>query len=96
MHVYVSQQCACSMPAFRLGCSTCLPACAAAAAGYQYISPVSGATFVLDTKPANFTTAEAYCNTQGGHLVYYTSVEEQVGAGAAGACIRAATGAAET
>lgn len=63
----------------------CCPPSAAASAGYQYISPVSGATFVLDTKPANFSTAEAYCNTQGGHLVYYTSVEEQVGAGAGAA-----------
>jgi hypothetical protein len=33
----------------------------------------------MDTKPTNFSAAEAYCNSQGGHLVYYTSVVEQVG-----------------
>ena len=55
----------------------CCRALCAAAAGYQYISPISGATFELDTRLANFWTAEAYCNSQGGHLAYYTSLEEQ-------------------
>ena len=49
----------------------------AAIAGFLYITPVSGATFLLDQRLVDFDTAESFCNTQGGHLAYYTSLEEQ-------------------
>jgi hypothetical protein len=38
----------------------------------------SGATYVLNTTLATFMGAEASCNDQGGHLVYYDSLQEQV------------------
>jgi hypothetical protein len=54
-----------------------VPPFAVAIAGFLYITPVSSATFLLDQRLVDFDTAEGFCNTQGGHLAYYTSLEEQ-------------------
>lgn len=34
-------------------------------------------SYLLNTKAMNFTAAEAYCQSQGGHLASYTTLEEQ-------------------
>lgn len=45
------------------------------------VNSTSRFTYLLNTKPMNWTTSEQYCNDNGGHLVAYQSAEEQVGAG---------------
>jgi hypothetical protein len=49
----------------------------AAAAGYVYVSPVTNMTYVYNTSTVDQRTATKLCNSQGGHLVAYTSLEEQ-------------------
>jgi hypothetical protein len=44
---------------------------------YAYVSPNSLATYVLNTSRLPFVEAQATCNAQGGHLVYYDSLAEQ-------------------
>lgn len=36
---------------------------------------VAGMTLSLNTTPADFSTAQASCNAQGGHLAYFASLE---------------------
>ncbi len=43
----------------------------------SYTAPSTGATYIVNTKPATFAAAEAFCNRNGGHLASYTSLEEQ-------------------
>jgi hypothetical protein len=35
-------------------------------------------TYILNTQRLNFSSGEQYCNDNGGHLVAYTSAEEQL------------------
>jgi hypothetical protein len=44
---------------------------------FLYISPSSRITYILNVTSLPFVDAQASCNEQGGHLVYYTSLEEQ-------------------
>ena len=53
------------------------PACAAPA-GYVYVSPVSNYTYIYNTTMTDNKNAHKICNSQGGHLVAYQSLEEQV------------------
>lgn len=48
---------------------------------YVYVSNASNATYLLNTTFTNQVAAQRSCNANGGHLVAYTSIEEQVGAG---------------
>jgi hypothetical protein len=43
----------------------------------SFTAPSSGATYVVNTKPATFDAAEAFCNRNGGHLASFKSLEEQ-------------------
>ena len=49
---------------------------------YTFTSDVTNNTYILNTAPAKFTDAEDFCTDQGGHLVSYGSMAEQVGRGA--------------
>jgi hypothetical protein len=44
---------------------------------YVYTSSGSMNTYILNTSATNFMDAEASCNSNGGHLVYYDSADEQ-------------------
>jgi hypothetical protein len=61
-------------------CSLLLPAmCKVPTPGmYAYVSNVTNATYLLNTTMVNMPTAQKTCNVNGGHLVAYTGVEEQV------------------
>jgi hypothetical protein len=52
---------------------------------YVYNSSLSKLSYILNTEPTNFSSAEDWCRTNGGHLASYTSLAEQaeVGAGKA-------------
>jgi hypothetical protein len=41
------------------------------------VDPDTNTTYSLNTRLTNFTVAEAACNSQGGHLVSYASLQEQ-------------------
>lgn len=43
----------------------------------RYTSPVNNNSYLLNTKPMNFSNAQAWCNSQGGHLTSYTTQAEQ-------------------
>ena len=45
---------------------------------YYYNSSKTNNTYVLNTNPMNFKSAQSFCNGQGGHLVSYKSYDEQV------------------
>jgi hypothetical protein len=45
---------------------------------YSFTSNRTNSTYILNTKPATFTDAEAFCSDQGGHLVSYGNLREQV------------------
>jgi hypothetical protein len=64
-------------------CATCTQGAGGVGAlgtGYKHCA----ATFLVLCLQVNQTQAEANCNQYGGHLAAYTSLEEQVGQGAAG------------
>jgi hypothetical protein len=44
---------------------------------YEYFSPVTNATYLLNTNVSNASVAHTYCTTNGGHLVAWGSLEEQ-------------------
>ena len=46
----------------------------------HYTTTSTGATFIFHAVPASQADAEQVCNTDGGHLASYASLEEQVGA----------------
>jgi hypothetical protein len=46
-------------------------------AAYAYASNSSLATYVYNSTPSAFNHAQDACNSAGGHLVYYDSVQEQ-------------------
>jgi hypothetical protein len=58
------------------------PAFAAAPSVYIYNSTISALSYILNTEPTNFTSAEEWCKLSGGHLVSYTSLAEQAEVGA--------------
>ena len=43
----------------------------------SYTNTTTGMKYTLNTMKMNFSTAEAACNLQGGHLVSYSNLEEQ-------------------
>jgi hypothetical protein len=43
----------------------------------KYNDPHTNTTYILNTLPMPATPAQQYCNSQGGHLVSYTSLDEQ-------------------
>ena len=43
----------------------------------KYYNQYTNTTYILNTLPMPATAAEQYCNSQGGHLVSYTSLDEQ-------------------
>jgi hypothetical protein len=45
---------------------------------YEY-NAMSGGRFVYSTAALDFSLAEAFCSSTGGHLAYYASRDEQVG-----------------
>jgi hypothetical protein len=45
---------------------------------YVYVSPVTNATYVLNTSLTNYSTAAQVCNDNGGFLAAYGTIEEQV------------------
>ena len=45
---------------------------------FSYISPLFKNTYVLNTNPMAFQQAELFCNENGGHLVSWESLQEQV------------------
>jgi hypothetical protein len=50
-----------------------------AAPGVFYMKGASkGDVYVLNTKPTSFSSAERFCQTQGGHLAAYETLEDQV------------------
>jgi hypothetical protein len=51
--------------------------CAAVNASYSYKSNMTGRSYLLSTAAADFTGAQAYCNSKGGHLVSYANETEQ-------------------
>jgi hypothetical protein len=58
-----------------------LPPLACAATGaWNYTSPLTNDTYVFNSTTLNQADAQASCKVAGGHLVAWTSVEEQVGA----------------
>jgi hypothetical protein len=52
---------------------------------YNFTSNSTNSTYILNTQPATFANAESFCSDQGGHLVSYGSLKEQV-RGAAADC----------
>jgi hypothetical protein len=54
------------------------PALPAAASGYVYVSPVTNLTYIYNTSMVDQRSAHKICNSQGSHLVAYSSLEEQV------------------
>ncbi len=57
------------------------PRCAAAGA-WNYTSPITNDTYVFNSTAVNQADAQSSCKVAGGHLVAWSSVEEQVGPGA--------------
>jgi hypothetical protein len=53
------------------------PATAAAGPSSTYTSLVSGITFYFNLSADSYDSAEAGCNSGGGHLATYGSIEEQ-------------------
>jgi hypothetical protein len=51
---------------------------AAAPGAFRYHSNFTEADYILNTGVHNQSAAEAYCNSQGGHLVSYASQYEQI------------------
>jgi hypothetical protein len=51
---------------------------AAAPGAYVYVSPKSNATYIYNNTQLNFVQAEQTCNDQGGHLVTYMDLNEQL------------------
>lgn len=49
---------------------------------FVYVSNTTQATYILNTTQSTFHEAQAVCNDNGGHLVSYLSLEEQVRAAA--------------
>ena len=45
---------------------------------YVYVSNTTNSTYLLNTTMVNMITAQRSCNANGGHLVPYQSLEEQV------------------
>jgi hypothetical protein len=43
----------------------------------SFKAPSTGATYIVNTKPATYEAAEAFCKRNGGHLASYKSLEEQ-------------------
>ncbi len=67
----------------QLGCKAAradeLPCCRAAANKTStYTSPVTGSTYILNTTLGDRYSAQAGCRKAGGHLVSFTSLEEQM------------------
>jgi hypothetical protein len=56
-----------------------LPPCGLPAAlnAYNYTSNASGVTYVFNNTPVNSYDAQTACNTYGGHLVWFSSLQEQ-------------------
>jgi hypothetical protein len=50
---------------------------------FLYISPSSRITYIFNATQLPFVEAQASCNEQGGHLVYYSNLDEQKEVGAA-------------
>lgn len=44
---------------------------------FGFVSPTSRSTYILNTTALPFVEAQYTCNIQGGHLVYYSSLEEE-------------------
>jgi hypothetical protein len=44
---------------------------------YVYTSNVTATTYILNTSYAGFMDAEAACNSNGGHLAYFETADEQ-------------------
>ena len=44
----------------------------------MYVSPVTNYTYIYNTTMTDNKNAHKMCNSQGGHLVAYQSLEEQV------------------
>lgn len=57
---------------------TTRPAAAVVPGAYTYDSKLTGTRYVLNTDARNQRQAEAGCIALGGHLVSYTSAQEQV------------------
>jgi hypothetical protein len=54
-----------------------------------YVSPVTNATYVLNTSRLDWRAAQRSCNNNvGGHLVSFNSTEEQVGSPAAAVALQ--------
>ncbi len=45
---------------------------------YNYTNTQTEVTYMLNTSKANYYEAEEVCMERGGHLVSYTSIEEQL------------------
>lgn len=45
---------------------------------YYWTSDMSNNTYILNQFVSNFTVAQQFCNDNGGHLVSYNSLEEQL------------------
>ena len=50
---------------------------------FLYISPSSRITYIFNATQLPFVEAQASCNEQGGHLVYFSNLEEQKEVGVA-------------
>jgi hypothetical protein len=63
-----------------LSCQPNLPALLLTAAldAYNYTSKASGITYVFNNTPVNSYDAQTTCNTYGGHLVWFSSLHEQL------------------
>ena len=57
-----------------LQCCLCFPATQL----YSFTSNITNTTYILDTEPRTFAQGEAFCTSQGGHLVSYDSLQEQL------------------
>jgi hypothetical protein len=78
-----------SQPRCARGCSNthfaphspdfCTPSSSPAAApsNYSWVSPSTGLTYILSTHKKSWADAETFCQTQGGHLVAYSSSSQQ-------------------